>query len=374
MNSTNITNQSTTTQREQTFEINNYLDFQYLTILNKIKEQGVTKMDRTGVGTKSIFGTQIRVNMKDGFPLVTSKKMFTKGVLIELFWLLGKHLTIDKYKHLGRNNIRYMVDNGVNIWVGDIYKKYKRNTEINPWQETLDQELFIERIKTDDKFAEEWGDLGRVYGQQWREWHVDNMEPVDQIDNAIRDLKSNPDSRRIMVNAWNVSDLDDMILPPCHYSFQFWTKELSLEERMWHAVELGHSLDLRDLDIPSDLEYYLNKYNIPNRVVSLMWNQRSADFPLGVPFNIASYAFLLHMVAKLVNMVPGELIGNFADSHIYLNQLDKIDEQSSNNTYELPQLEWNHKKQFNDITDFDLEDFHIVNYLNGGRVDYPLSN
>jgi thymidylate synthase len=344
------------------FEIQNYLDYQYLITLNKIKEQGVTKGDRTGVGTRSLFGTSIRVDMRDGFPLLTSKKVYTKAVIVELLWFLGKHMEDPAYSQLGRTNIRYLLDNKCNIWVGDAYKKYKSewiqlnsvgglyDHNIKPFTE----EEFIHAIRTNDSFAELYGNLGAVYGQQWREWFVDNLEPVDQIANVIQTLRSNPDSRRIMVNAWNVADLDDMILPPCHYAFQFWTRELTISEKdEWRKSNDGQL--------------------IPKRAISLMWNQRSADFPLGVPFNIASYGFLLHMVAKVVNMIPQDLLGVFGDSHIYTNQVDQVDIQSANETFELPTLEFK-EKEYKSLTDFDIEDFIIKDYNNAGRVDYPLSN
>lgn len=283
MNSTNITNQSTTTQRSQTFEIRNHLDFQYLTILNKIKEQGVTKTDRTGVGTKSLFGTQIRVKMGEGFPLLTSKRMFTKGIIIELLWFLGKHMQDIKYRELGRNNIKYMVDNGCNIWIGDIYKKYCAEYDkefppfSSPFPHLLTIDEFIYSIRNDDHFAKTWGDLGPVYGSQWCQWRSHGFVDIDQISNLIESLCNNPDSRRLLVSAWNVDEIDNMVLPPCHYSFQFWTRELSKAERE-HILTEKYGIDIsRD----GHHDSFLDERHIPKRAISLMWNQRSADYPLG---------------------------------------------------------------------------------------------
>lgn len=316
----------------------NKLDKQYQDLLQDILDNGVIKGDRTGTGTISVFGRQIRHNMKDGFPLLTTKKMPFKTIVTELIWFLK-----------GDTNIKFLVDNGCNIWNGDAYKNYIFNSEWTPIStsngkiigeksdsdEIMTQEIFIDKIKTDGEFAKKWGELGPIYGKQWRKW--DNCDrknksefKVDQILNLVNDLKNNPDSRRLMVNAWNVGEIDDMVLPPCHYGFQLYTRELSFDER----IEYANSLPLRDtLGRPVILagfpeeSYQLDKvFNVPKRAISLIWNQRSVDTFLGLPFNIASYGLLLEIIAKEVNMVPEELIGNLGDTHLYSNHIEQAKE------------------------------------------------
>ena len=305
----------------------NKLDKQYTDLLQDILDNGVKKQDRTGTGTISVFGRQIRHDMKDGFPLLTTKKMPFKTIVTELLWFLR-----------GDTNIKYLVDNNCHIWNGDAYKRYHNTWAMDTYGvlESLSLEQFVEKIKTNNKFAEEWGELGPIYGKQWRKWETyDNEKPpyldVDQIQNLINDLKTNPDSRRLMVNAWNVGELDQMVLPPCHYGFQVYTRELSLMERKDHAIDIlgyeslldyGHSKNEDDIFIE-----LMDKWNVPTRAISLMWNQRSVDTGLGLPFNIASYGLLLTMLAEEVNMVPDQLIGNLGDVHLYSNHVEPIKEQ-----------------------------------------------
>jgi thymidylate synthase len=330
----------------------NNIDKQYQALLQDILDNGVEKKDRTGTGTISVFGRQIRHKMSEGFPLLTTKKMPWKSIVTELLWFLQ-----------GNTNIKWLVDNGCNIWNGDAYKNYVSKVEkytstlnvpddISEFQEVMDlvgdqmkssvltQEEFINKIKTDDEFANTWGELGPIYGAQWRSWRVGEGIPttlknddgetiyesasryVDQIQNLINDLKTNPDSRRLMVNAWNVGELDQMVLPPCHYGFQVYTRELSLEERFKIA---GNEYPPGGL--PNQGIYFMNEKNIPTRTISLMWNQRSVDTFLGLPFNIASYGLLLEIIAKEVNMVPDELIGNLGDVHLYSNHIEPAKEQ-----------------------------------------------
>jgi len=332
----------------------NNLDKQYQTLLQTILDFGCTKSDRTGTGTKSIFGYTIRHNMKDGFPLLTTKKMAWKTMVTELLWFLR-----------GDTNIKYLVDNNCHIWDGDAYKNYLKGGDVKWLKPTevdtpigkmsipipYSQEEFINKIKTDDEFAEEWGELGPVYGKQWRSWTYLTMEQkedidgideeicgadmwdgirhyrtFDQIANLIQDLKTNPDSRRLMVNAWNVGELDEMVLPPCHYGFQVYTRELSLEERLslWDK-RFGFANEEQQNQFNPDV--HLDTHGIPKRAISLMWNQRSVDTFLGLPFNIASYGLLLEIIAKEVNMVPDELIGNLGDTHLYLNHIEQAKEQ-----------------------------------------------
>ncbi len=313
----------------------NNIDKQYQALLQDILDNGVEKKDRTGTGTISVFGRQIRHKMSEGFPLLTTKKMPWKSIVTELLWFLQ-----------GNTNIKWLVDNGCNIWNGDAWENYKREC-INKFEtEPLiakyaitNQEDFINKIKTDDEFAKKLGELGPIYGAQWRSWRVGEGIPttlknddgetiyesasryVDQIQNLINDLKTNPDSRRLMVNAWNVGELNQMVLPPCHYGFQVYTRELSMEER-WKMANLTPNMSEFD---------YCNKLcdenNVPKRAISLMWNQRSVDTFLGLPFNIASYGLLLEIIAKEVNMVPEELIGNLGDVHLYSNHVKQAIEQ-----------------------------------------------
>jgi len=298
----------------------NNLDKTYTALLQDILDNGVEKKDRTGTGTLSVFGRQIRHKMSDGFPLLTTKKMHWKSIVTELIWFLR-----------GDTNIKYLVDNDCHIWDGDVYKNYckyfmdeylEKNELGESYRNSLRPypiEEFINKIKTDRMFAFEWGELGPIYGAQWRRWFPGG---VDQIANLINDLKTNPDSRRLMVNAWNVGELDQMVLPPCHYGFQVYTRELSWEERVtYYETSLGR------LHFVPPSPDALNARNIPTRAISLMWNQRSVDTFLGLPFNIASYGLLLEIIAKEVNMVPDELIGNLGDVHLYSNHIEQAKEQ-----------------------------------------------
>jgi len=308
----------------------NKLDIQYQNLLKDILENGTTKKDRTGTGTISVFGRQLRHDFRDGFPLLTTKRMAFKQIVTELIWFLR-----------GDTNIKFLVDNGCHIWDGDAYKNYfiEKSKERGPFGVSgliLPQEEFINKIKTDDEFAKKWGDLGPIYGKQWRQVDKKNgnpykYEPIDQITNLINDLKTNPDSRRLMVSAWNVGELDAMVLPPCHYGFQVYTRELSNKER----EEILYNKFRKEPIIvngesyvecaPTDINFEF--FNIPTRAISLMWNQRSVDTFLGLPFNIASYGLLLEIIAKAVNMVPDELIGNLGDVHLYSNHIEQAKEQ-----------------------------------------------
>ena len=315
----------------------NKLDKQYTELLQDIIDNGVTKQDRTGTGTISVFGRQIRHKMSEGFPLLTTKKMPFKTIVTELLWFLR-----------GDTNIKFLLDNNCHIWDGDAYKNYDKFCIDTKWMEPVkkelngevydmgrkyDQEGFINRIKTDVKFAETWGELGPIYGKQWRSWteereHIDGVSyfkysNIDQITNLINDLKTSPDSRRLMVSAWNVGELDQMVLPPCHYGFQVYTRELNLDER----IDIYNSGKVPMNQSSDYFHEHMDSYDIPRRAISLMWNQRSVDTFLGLPFNIASYGLLLEMIAKEVNMVPDELIGNLGDVHLYSNHIDAAKEQ-----------------------------------------------
>ena len=341
----------------------NNIDKQYQELLQDILDNGVIKSDRTGTGTKSVFGRQIRHKMSEGFPLLTTKKMAWKTMVVELLWFLR-----------GDTNIKFLLDYDCHIWDGDAYKNYqtewlKENPPFSgPYDNVcLTKEEFIKKIKTDDKFAKEWGELGPIYGKQWRSWkyqknewydgknhYEEESKSIDQIKNLIEQLKTNPDSRRLMVSAWNVGELDQMVLPPCHYGFQVYTRE-----------------------------------NNGQRYISLMWNQRSVDTFLGLPFNIASYGLLLEIIAKEVNMVPDELIGNLGDVHLYLNHIEQAKEQIGRTPYELPTVKiternwYMHEAVKEHLGEKTLDEklksyrpdcFELIGYESHPKIKAPLSN
>jgi len=318
----------------------NTLDKKYQELLQDIIDNGVQKSDRTGTGTISVFGRQIRHNMKQGFPALTTKKLAWKQVVSELLWFLT-----------GQTNIAFLHKHKNHIWDGD-YEKSGR---------------------TD-------GDLGPIYGKQWRNWeykeawengfgvHLKETK-IDQIQNLINELKTNPDSRRLMVNAWNVGELDQMVLPPCHYGFQIYTRELDETERV---VLMDKKLGVTE-NLPA---YYTEdemvKNNIPKRAISLIWNQRSVDTFLGLPFNIASYGLLLHIIANEVNMVPDELIGNLGDTHLYSNHIEQAKEQIGRTSFDLPQLKTQAK--MDGICCNVPDDFVLEGYQSHPTIKATLSN
>ena len=296
----------------------NSLDLRYQGILQDILLEGKEKGDRTGTGTISVFGKQIRHDMSEGFPLLTTKKMAVKTMMTELRWFLK-----------GDTNIKYLVDNNCNIWNGDAYKNYcnyfknlpESVKEINTMY-TMDE--FIHRIKTVDGFAEDF-DLGPIYGKQWRDWNG-----KDQIKELIKNLKDNPDSRRLMVSAWNVSDLDEVVLPPCHYGFQCYVNDGKL---------------------------------------SLMWNQRSVDTFLGLPFNIASYGTLLLLLCEETGLEPGELIGNLGDTHLYKNHIEQAEEQRLRSSFTLPTIKLSNVDILSGEWDYEIEGYEYH-----PTIKAPLSN
>jgi thymidylate synthase len=324
----------------------NNIERQYQQLLGDILDNGVDKKDRTGTGTLSVFGRQIRHKMSEGFPLLTTKKMAWNVMVAELLWFLR-----------GDTNIKFLLDYDCHIWDGDAYKNY--TNKFLGYEDVPSKEEFIKQIKTDEAFAKKWGDLGPIYGKQWRNWN-EFSEPcwdtfkIDQILNLINELKTNPDSRRLMVSAWNVGQLDEMVLPPCHYGFQIYTRE-----------ENGQ------------------------RYISLMWNQRSVDTFLGLPFNIASYGLLLEIIAKEVNMVPDELIGNLGDVHLYKNHIEQAKEQMYRRPYDLPKVQiternWHQhelvkehlgEKTFSEkIMSYRPDCFELVGYQSHEKIKAPLSN
>ena len=352
----------------------NKLDARYQGLLKEIIEWGVEKKDRTGTGTLSVFGRQIHHNMKDGFPLLTTKKMAWKVMVTELIWFLR-----------GDTNIKYLVDNDCHIWDGDAWANYQRQTLQKFMNDTTiagyaitNKEEFIRKIKTDDEFAKVWGELGPIYGKQWRKWNrccdllCSKHQPVDQIANLINELKTNPDSSRLMVSAWNVGELDAMILPPCHYGFQMYTRELSLEEKIQWVMK-NTDIELDNVIITE--EAFSDR--TPKRAISLMWNQRSCDLLLGIPFNIASYGLLLEIIAKEVNMVPDQLIGNLGDVHLYNNHIEQANEQITRTPYELPTLKIEDEviwKEYDCLPSYKVNDFTLENYQSHPAIKAPLSN
>lgn len=342
----------------------NQLDNQYQQLLKDIIQYGVEKTDRTGTGTKSIFGYTIRHNMRDGFPLLTTKKMAWKSIVTELLWFLR-----------GDTNIKFLVDNGCHIWDGDAYKNYFNKNKADIFHPILPQDAFINTIKTIPEFAKQWGELGPVYGKQWRKWQGwmetsdGSMGSIwyDQISRLINQLRVDPDSRRMIVSAWNVAELDEMVLPPCHYGFQVYTRELSIEERVKAYEDAGYIKNIDPLDYA------------PKRAISLMWNQRSVDTFLGLPFNIASYGLLLTLLGKLTNMVPENLIGNLGDTHLYLNHLEQAKEQIERSSFDLPKVDLNFDFTFRDgyLVAWDkikIDSIQLRNYNSHPAIKAPLSN
>jgi thymidylate synthase len=362
----------------------NNIDRQYKELLDHILHFGVDKADRTGTGTKSIFGWQIRHNMKEGFPLLTTKKMAWKTMVTELLWFLR-----------GDTNIKFLVDNGCHIWDGDAYKNYLERYNSENGEGLFTKEEFINHIKNLDKPHSIFGELGPIYGAQWRSWNKGRWErdyvnpiKVDQIANLISELKTNPDSRRLMVSAWNVGELDDMVLPPCHYGFQVYTRELSLTERRNLITPEMHQQIYTGGDSSTLSHSEIDQWGVPKRAISLMWNQRSVDTFLGLPFNIASYGLLLEIIAKQVNMVPEDLIGNLGDVHLYNNHIEQAEEQISRTPFELPTLQfttWANDMVMRDNRSLDwlIKEvvatsndywFKLENYQSHPAIKAPLSN
>lgn len=261
---------------------------QYLEFMQHVKEHGVRKDDRTGTGTLSVFGYQMRFDLSEGFPVLTTKKLHLKSIIHELLWFLK-----------GDTNIRYLKDNGVSIW---------------------------------DEWADEQGDLGPVYGAQWRSWTAADGRTIDQIKEVIEQIKHNPDSRRLIVSAWNVGELENMALMPCHALFQFYVVKGKLSCQLY---------------------------------------QRSADVFLGVPFNIASYSLLLLMIAQVTGLKPGEFVHAFGDAHLYMNHLQQVDEQLLRDPLPLPRMKLN--PDVNDIFDFRFEDFELINYQAHPNIKAPIA-
>ncbi|MBO7307810.1 MAG: thymidylate synthase [Alistipes sp.] len=294
---------------------------QYLDLLSTILERGVVRGDRTGTGTKGIFGYQMRFNLAEGFPLLTTKKVFMKGVIHELLWFLR-----------GDTNIKYLVDNGVHIWDSDAFRYYNELC-VKHGVLPVDLDTFLAAAGVESPIeGYRFGDLNHVYGYQWRSWPKGNGEVIDQIARVVETLKTNPTSRRMIVSAWNVADVEDMALPPCHTMFQFFVAEGKLSCQLY---------------------------------------QRSADTFLGVPFNIASYALLTMMIAKECGLGLGDFVHTLGDAHLYLNHLEQAEEQLQREPRELPRMVLN--PDVKSIFDYTYEDFTLEGYDPHPAIKAPLS-
>jgi thymidylate synthase len=289
---------------------------QYLDLMQHVLDHGAKKEDRTGTGTLSVFGYQMRFDLSAGFPLLTTKKVFLKGIIHELLWFLA-----------GDTNIKYLVDNGVRIWNEWPHANYLKATG-----EQLPLEDFVQRIREDDAFAAEWGGIGPGYGHQWRSWPTPNGGHIDQISQLVQQIKNNPDSRRLLVSAWNVAEVENMALPPCHTLFQFYVAEGKLSCQLY---------------------------------------QRSADIFLGVPFNIASYALLTMMIAQACDLEPGDFVHTLGDAHLYSNHLEQTNLQLSRETLQLPTMKIN--PEVKDLFAFKFEDFELQNYQCHDPIKAPVA-
>lgn len=295
----------------------------YLKLLKDILENGLYKDDRTKTGTKSVFGRQIRFDLAKGFPLLTTKKVFLRGIIHELLWFLQ-----------GESNIKYLVDNDVHIWDEWPYKWYAQRME-KKGEKPLSKEDFLQNIRDDKKFAKKWGELGPVYGVQWRKWKTPDGNEIDQITQVVEKIKKNPIDRRLIVSAWNVADIEEMAkagLPPCHSLFQFYVLDGKLSCQLY---------------------------------------QRSADMFLGVPFNIASYALLTMMVAQVTKLKPGDFIHTFGDAHIYSNHIEQVKEQLSREPRPFPTMKIN--PDVTDIFSFKFEDFKLEGYNPHPAIKAPVA-
>lgn len=332
----------------------NNFDPQFKKLYQNILLNGEKKVDRTGVGTLSLFNPpQIRVNLQEGFPLLTLRKIHIKSIIHELLWFLGSY--DQKWFKFGKTNIRYLLDNNVTFWTEWCYKDFLTNSN-----QTISQKEFEILIQTDDDFALKWGDLGPVYPKQWQSFNG----KFNQIDDIINQLKTNPDSRRILVSAWNPEDMKIAKLPCCHMMFQFYTNVIPLQDRIKLLIDKKGTNYLLDFNDNERWEDYLIKSltenNIPERKISLMLYMRSNDTYLGLPYNVAEYSVLLHMISQVVNMIPNEFILNVGDSHLYLNSIEATNSLIERGSYNLPQLELN--KDIKNIYDFRESDIKIIGY------------
>jgi thymidylate synthase len=340
----------------------NTLDITYQTFLRELILEGDQKLTRNG-STLSLFGTHFSHKMSDGFPLLTTKKVFFAGVVSELKWFLR-----------GETNICSLLKDGCNIWNDDAYRFYvaqHASTQPVLTKEEYLQAVLEDKHPTTGQPFQSWGSLGPIYGAQWRHWKTKYEDEnvghgrIDQIANLLDLLKTDPDSRRMLVSAWNPSDLNEMALPPCHYAFQVRTRKLSQAERFnWYYDRQESKLGLNHDHIEQEMDHA----GVPTRAISLLWNQRSVDTFLGLPFNIASYGLLLTLLAHEVNMVPENLKASFGDTHLYLNHLDAAREQLSRDPRPLPTLEI----LSSDLLQGQFE-YNIEGYLPHPAIKAPLS-
>jgi len=390
----------------------NNLDPQLKELYKKILSKDKFKTDRTGVGTKSIFGHSMRFDLREGFPLTTLRKIHIKSLVHELLWFLGSY--DESYKKFGNTNIRYLIDNGVSFWNDWCYKNYK-DTKFRKYQENdlknsktvkefkfLSMKDFATKIKNDDEFALKWGDIGTgAYGKCWTDWGghmeyvsketiyketasdykiVDNqgikkiyIKGINQINNLIDMLIENPDSRRLIVSAWNVEEIEDTLLPPCHSFWQCYTEILSMDERIDHCEKAYNKEDIKNYMLKNNIQDWddikrdprkqikiLEHFNVPERYIDLQLYQRSCDLGLGQSYNIASYSLLLTMLGQIVNMIPREFVHTIGDAHIYSNHNDAIEEMINRDPRPLSKLKINQDIQ--NITGFRFDDFEIVDY------------
>lgn len=359
------------------------VNVQYLDILNDILKYGSFKKTRSG-NVYSLFDKNIKIDMKDGFPLINTKKLFIRGSIHEILWMLA-----------GDTNIKYLIENNVHIWDDDAYRWYCKIVDEHngivekctvsdggtmcPYSklDKYSKETFIEiclnglyfnymSLNDEDEVIDvklyKYGDLGPVYGKQWRDYGANH---IDQIKYLMDLLKNNPDDRRLLCSAWNPSDMNDMALPPCHYAFQLYTRELSFDERVEILIKQNPTIESINVEI-------LDKYDIPKRELSLKWYQRSCDFFLGVPLNISGYALLLCLFAKCTNMTLGTLSGSFGDCHIYEAHVDAVKEQLKRDPlkFKLPQLKLN--DSVTNIFDFKIGDIEVINYESYPKISAPL--
>jgi thymidylate synthase len=346
----------------------NKTDIEYNKVLQKLLDKGKVKSDRTGTGTYSLFGEHLEFSFDEGFPILTGKKVYFNGIKTELLWFLGTQMKDPKYHDLGRTNIKYLVDNNCHIWDEWPYKAYTLTEDYKQTQFTIEQ--FTQKIKEDSDFSKYYGDIGSgAYGAQWCEFEgfehgmsayremewADNsqLKGINQIDECIKLLKTNPDSRRILVVAWNPAEIDKCLLPPCHYAFQFYTELISDKQK----------------------EKYNNYYGdnkIPERMISIKFEMRSCDYFLGFPFNLASYSLLLAMIAQCVGMIPNRVIADLGDTHLYSNHIEQANLQLSRKViHQLPTLKLNN--DIKNIQQFKLEDIQLENYNSYPTIKAPIA-
>lgn len=364
----------------------NEVDRQHKEIIEKILKEGIDKRDRTGVGTKSIFGHTMRFKMSDGFPLLTLRKIHVKSIIHEMLWFLGAF--DDEYREFGNTNIKYLIDKNVTFWTEWPHQHYLKSREYRPELPELTMKEFEEKIKIDNKFAREFGSIGKGYGHQWLKFgslieekiidkeiavpkSLDDIEDtikqnvakkeitfypgLNQIDYLIKELKKNPDSRRLILMAWKPDEVSEALLPPCHYGFQLYTYKMPVQERISEFKKYINDNNIADDDMKP-----MDEMRFANRKLSMMLQIRSNDCYLGQPYNIAEYAILLHMIAQVVNMIPNELIINIGDAHLYTNSFDAAKSLLNRESFPLPKIKLN--PDIKNIYDFRYEDIEILDY------------